>query len=218
MNVNRCLLIFLFAAAGLSSSNAQRANVIRGQVIDEDGLSIEDVKWRLSAIEELIDGKWTLMHYSGRPEEGVTDGNGCFVIPSNKNRRYDLQFNKDGFAPTFLFQQPCDSNEITVTLKRGESIHGTVTRFVDGKRKAVVMKEVKLQLPCRDFWYQQRTFTDEDGKYEFRACAPPIDPSGLKRKWYVAVDGKTIAVEVRDGEPVEAVDFEIVVESKETSG
>ncbi len=208
MSLKRNLFIFVLCMAGLHSLNAQGAAVIRGQVIDVNCFPIDGAKWRLSAIEEFHDGKWKLMWYSGLAPTGVTDSNGSFVIFCKaEGRRFDVQFSKEGFAPAFIFQKSCDANEITVILKQGESIRGTVSRIVDGKREAEAMKEVLLQLPCRDFWYQERTFTDENGRYEFRVCAPPIDPSGLKRKWSVVVDDKTVEVDVQDGEPIEDVNF-----------
>jgi hypothetical protein len=209
MNSIRYLLVAISWILGFTLLTAQAADSIRGQVVDESGKPLDGVTWWISAIEELHDGKWILVIYSGMPSEHTTDSNGCFIVPFHGLQRYDLQFHKSGFAPAFLFEVAADSPEIKVTLKQGEIIHGTVSRRVDWNLMPVRMEEVVLRLPCRDVWYQERVFTDHNGRFEFHACAPPSDPSGHKRKWQVVLADKAVEIDVRDGEPVDAVDFEI---------
>jgi hypothetical protein len=188
---------------------AQAKSSIRGQVVDEQGKSQDEVLWRISAIEELRDGNWALIYYSGLPAEGITDSNGFFGIPFNRPCRYDLQFHKEGFAPAFLFQVATDSPGIKVILKRGERIHGIVSRRVDGKLAPVAEQTVVLRLPSRGFWYQDSVVTDKAGKFEFRACAPPIDPDGLKRKWQVVLPHQIVEIDVQDGRPVDEINIEV---------
>ncbi len=188
---------------------AQAKNFIRGQVVNEKGMPIDEVRWRISGIEELRDGKWVLMHYTGLPYERTTDSNGFFAIPFNRPCRYDLQFYKAGFAPAFLFQVDSNSPEIRVILKKGERIKGTVSRQVNGKTVPVWEKKVILRLPSRDFWYQELVITDNKGIFEFRACAPPIDPEGHKWKWQIVAADNIIEVEVQDGKPVDEINIEI---------
>jgi len=214
MNVNRHLLLAVLYMLSFAPMAAQAESSIRGQVVDENGKPLDGVTWRISGIEELRDGNWTLVMYTGLPREDTTDSNGRFIVPFYEPRRYDLQFHKAGFAPAFLFEVAADSPEIRVTLKRGESIHGIVSRRVDGNLMPVWMKVVVLRLPSRDFWYEERVVTDRAGRFEFRACAPPSEPSGLKRKWYVVLADQVVEIDVRDGEPVDEVDFEIEVTAK----
>ena len=183
----------------------------------------------ISGIEELRDGKWTRVHRSGVPRKDTTDDEGRFIVSFRERLRYDLQFRKSGFAPAFIFEVSADSPEIRLTMKRGERIHGTVKRLIDGQLKPVPMASVELCLPSWDFWYQERVFTGPSGEFEFRACAPPSEPplpsgnlvgdtgkqdSSRKRKWQLAYGGEVVEIDVRDGKPVEVVDFEIVVTVK----
>ena len=211
MNSDRHLIFAVFWMSGFIPLAAQAESSIWGQVTDENGKPLDKVTWRISAIEEQREGKWTLVMYSGMPREGTTGSNGCFVIPFDGPRRYDLQFHKWGFAPAFLFEVAADSPENKVTLKRGESIHGIVSRRVDGNLRPVAMETVVLRLPSRDFWYQERVFTDMAGRFEFRACAPPSEPSGQEHKWQVVLADQIVEIDVRDGKPVDEVDFEIEV-------
>jgi hypothetical protein len=188
---------------------AQVKSSIRGQVVDEKGKPQDEVLWRISAIEELSDGKWALTHYSGLPYVSITNSNGFFGVPFNRPCRYDLQFYKAGFAPAFLFQVATDSPGIKVILKRGERIHGIVSRRVDGKLVPMATETVVLRLPCRDFWYQDSAVTDKAGKFEFRACAPPIDPDYRERKWQVVLPHQIVEIDVRDGRPVDEVNIEV---------
>jgi len=147
--------------------------------------------------------------YSGLPYESITDSNGFFGVPFNRPCRYDLQFHKAGFAPAFLFQVATDSPGIKVILKRGERIHGIVSRQVDGKLAPVAEKTVVLRMPSRDFWYQDSVVTDKAGKFEFRACAPPIDPDRREWKWQVVLADQIIKIDVQDGKPVDEVNIEV---------
>lgn len=213
----------------LSILTVLAADIVRGQVVDEKGKPLTGVGWKISGIEDLHDGKWTQVNYSGGAIENLTDAEGSFAIPFHSPRRYDLQFHKSGFAPTFVFEIAADSPTLKVTLKRGETIHGMVTHLVDGKPKPLPGETVELRLPAWDFWYQERAITDRDGKFEFRACAPPDEPaipsgnfpgsatnqdSQPKRKWQLVCAGKIVQVNVRDGKAVEAVDFEIKADAK----
>jgi hypothetical protein len=217
------------AALGKASHHEEAEDPIKGQVVDETGKPLEGVTWRIIGIEELRDGKWMRVHRSGEPREDTTDSEGRFVVPFRERLRYDLQFRKFGFAQAFIFEVSADSPEIRLTMKRGESIHGTVKRLIDGQLKPVPMASVELRLPSWDFWYQERVFTGPSGEFEFRACAPPSEPplpsgnlvggmgkqdSSRKCKWQVVYEGEVVEIDVRDGEPVEAVDFEIVVTVK----
>jgi hypothetical protein len=227
MQIHKQLL--LGALFFLSVLAAQAADSVRGHVVDENGKTLARVGWKISGIEDLNNGKWTRVHYSGIAAENLTDAEGSFVISFQSPRRFDLQFHKPGFAPTFVYEVTADSPELKVTLKRGESIHGTVTHLVDGKPKPLLGETVELRLPAWDFWYQERVITDMDGKFEFRACAPPDEPtippgnffgsttnqdSQPKWKWQLVCAGKIIQVDVKDGKAVEAVDFEIEAEAK----
>jgi hypothetical protein len=196
---------------------------VRGQVVDEVGKPVPGAAWKIAGTEVLKDGKWTRVIRLGDPLDSFADAQGRFVISYGEPIRFDLQFHKAGFAPGFLYEIAADSPDLKVTLKRGEIIHGTVTRSVNAKKVEVAGETVELRLPSQDVWYQEQVSTDANGKFEFRACAPPHEPplppgnsfgpvsdqaSSRERKWQVACRGKVVQVDVRDGQPVEAVNFE----------
>ena len=216
----------------LSILTALAADSVQGQVADENGGPLTGVGWRISGIEDLHDGKWTRVNYSGGAVENLTDAEGGFAIHFHSPRRYDLQFHKAGFASTFVYEIAANVPTLKVTLKRGETIHGTVTQLVDGKPQPLPGETVELRLPAWDFWYQERAITGRDGKFEFRACPPPDEPampsgnfpgnttnqdSQLKRKWQLVCGGKIVQVDVRDGKNVEAVNFQIKADAKKST-
>jgi hypothetical protein len=197
---------------------------VHGQVVDENGKPLAETAWKIIGTEELLDGKWTRMFRLNWAADNFTDAEGRFVIPFLKAMRYDLQFHKPGFAPTFVYEVGADFGELKVTLKQGEHIHGSVVRLVDGIAKPAEGETVELCLPGSDLWYQEKVSTDANGKYEFRACTPPSEPplpagnfvGGTQiqhpqpgRKWQLVYKGKTVQVDVNDGKDVEAVDFTI---------
>jgi hypothetical protein len=198
-------------------------NEVRGRVVDEAGKPVPGAAWKITGTEVLRDGKWTREIRLGDPFRSIADAEGRFVITYREPIRFDLQFHKAGLAPAFLYEIAADSPDLKVTLKRGESIHGTVTRSVNGKKMAAAGETVELRLPSQDVWFQEQVTTDADGKFEFRACAPPCEPpnppgnsfgpvsepaASPERKWQVVCGGKVVQVDVRDGQAVEAVNFE----------
>ncbi len=220
------LLLAAFCIGTLLPLSAQPAGSIRGLVVDENGKALAGVRWRICATEELRGGKWTFVRRSGLPPSSTTDDEGHFVVTFREPLRYDLQFQKSGFAPAFLYEVGTNSSELKVTLRLGQILHGTVTRRVDGNRKPMANQKVELRLPCRDFWYQDHATTDQDGKFEFRVCTPPSEPrtrignilagSGEppRSKWQVVVAGKAVQVDVTDDEAIKPADFEIQAEQK----
>ncbi len=210
MNMNKNI-VFLLLFLSFAAAAAMAENSVQGLVVDENNNPVQGVVWKISAIEEMLDGRWTLVHYSGVPVENMTDKDGIFIIRFDKIKRYDLQFYKAGFAPTFLYQVPSNSPELKVVLKRGESIHGTVSRIDFGSLVPVKKEMITLRLPTRDFWYQEKIFTDANGSYGFRVSAPQVEPDGIKHKWQVVVADKAVEVDVQDGRPVDELNFEINV-------
>ena len=226
MQLHKHLLFTVACVLTLLPLSAKAADSVQGQVVDSNGTPLAGVAWKISGIEQLENGKWRRVHRSGLPYESSTDTNGRFTVLFRERLRYDLQFHKSGFAPAFVYEIGADANQLKVMLKRGESIHGTVTHLVEGNWKPLPGQTVELRLPSWDFWYQQRTLTDNNGKFEFRACAPPIEPSNPegnrnllggakdndsqpKRKWQLTCAGKVVEIDVVDGKPVEPVNFKI---------
>jgi hypothetical protein len=197
---------------------------VHGQVVDEAAQPVPGAVWKIAGTETLNDGQWTRVIRLGDPMDSFADAEGRFVVAYGEPIRYDLQFHKAGFTPAFLYEIAANSPHLKVTLKHGESIHGTVTRNVNGIKLPAAGETVELRLPSQDVWHQEQVTTDTNGTFEFRACAPPHEPplpsgntfgsgtnqdSPSERKWQVVCAGKVTPVEVRDGQAVEPVNFEI---------
>jgi len=198
-------------------------NQVRGQIVNEAGKPMAGAIWRIAGTEVLKDGKWTRENRLGAAIDAFADAEGRFVISYGEPIRFDLQFHQPGYAPGFLYEIGADSPDLKVTLKRGEIIHGKVTQNVNGKKVAVARKLVELRLPSSDVWFQEQVSTDANGKFEFRACAPPREPPlppgnsfgplrnqdpPTERKWQVVCNGNVVQVDVKDGQAVEPVNFE----------
>jgi hypothetical protein len=215
MQLHNYLLFAVSCVVSFLPLSANAADSVQGQVVDSNGKPLAKVSWKISGIEELNNGKWTRVMRSGIPRDETTDANGRFAITFREAVRYDLQFHKFGFAPAFVYEVGADSSAIVVTLKRGESIHGTVMHLVDGNYKPLIGEAVELRLPSMDVWYQERVITDTKGTFKFQACSPPSGTKDqlqeFKPKWQVACAGKIVEIDVTDGQPVEPIHFKIEV-------
>ena len=180
---------------------------VPGVVTDEEGKPLAEVNYRISGVWSFRNGLWGLR--TGIAPELTTDRKGRFVLQFfESNIKYDLQFDKAGYAPSFLYDISPDSEELKVVMKRGVRFCGTVTRLVDGERKPVNSTTVTLRLPAESSWYQKRTLTDLDGEYVFRVSPPPPP---RRRKWQVVFADEIVEIDVEEGKPIERVDFEIIV-------
>jgi hypothetical protein len=221
--VSGALLLTLPVWASLA---AEIKNVY-GRVVDETGRPLANVRWQISGIEEFHEGHWTLVFRLGEPKENVTDANGCFVIEFHEKLRYDLQFDKPGLGQAFLYQVSAESPPITVVIKKGVEVCGSVSRLVDGIREPVSGEGIiEFRLPNpRGRWYQQRVFTDEQGRFCCTVSVPPTLPTESVKtcngewctiersggKWQVVLGGEVVEIDVERDKPVEDINFEIQV-------
>jgi serine/threonine protein kinase/signal peptidase I len=192
----------------------QTSSVI-GRVTDISGKPLAGIRWRISAIEERQDGQWKLAHYSGVANWGFSDRVGRFEINFNPGQRYDLQFDGGEFAPVFLYRVAADSTNLNVTMKPGIPIHGTVN---DARERSTLGNMlVELRLPCRDFWYQNETLTDENGHFTFYVGTPPIEPGrSVAAKWQIVCAGKVFPIDVTTEKSI-SVQLDVDVKSKAVS-
>jgi hypothetical protein len=205
--------IFVFANVCFAAQDLAR---VSGKVTDETGKPLSGVTWSISAIEEWRDGKWEVVYYTGRTLEHTTAENGQFEVTFHGNQRYDLQFYKWGYGPSFLFQISSDSPELHVIMKPGVLVSGEVE--VLGKSAHAFGGEilVSLRLPNpRGLWFKRSTCVDHAGKFRFHAGPPPTIP-GLQEvpKWQVVCAGEVVTIDVEENTPVDQVIFEIEVTSK----
>jgi len=200
---------------------------VLGRVIDEEGKPLAGVKWWISGIEEPHEGDWVVVHRTGIPQEHVTGEDGRFVLTFRENVRYDLQFDKWGFGPVFLYQISAVSPEINVVMKKGVPIRGNVTRLVDGNRELVSgVTMVELRLPnSRGLWYSKRVFVDHQGSFECFASPPPQPPTEFlltcdgkafrhesqPAKWQIVFAGEILEIDVEQDKQIDDIHFEIQV-------
>jgi len=200
---------------------------VNGRLIDEEGKPLSAVKWLISGIEELHDGHWMVVQRSGIPREHITGEDGRFTLEFRENLRYDLQFDKWGFGPAFVYQISQETPEINVVMKKGIPIRGSVTRLANGIQEPVTGTQmVELRLPNpRGSWYLKRIFTDHEGKFKCFASPPPQLPIDSRLaceseefrqmlqspKWQVVCAGEIVVVDVEEGKQIEEVHFEIQV-------
>lgn len=184
-------------------------------MVDEEGNPIGDVTVQLSGIEKFRDGAWEREVHLGIMPSYQTDAQGRFRLPlEEKNVRYDLWFDRFDRAPTFLSGVSGQGEELKVTLERGVILTGTISRQLPNRTRGVRpgpqvrvgQTVVDLRLPSEDLWYQQRSFTDTDGKYSFRVSAPPAG-----RKWQVVFVGEVVEVEIGEAKQIAGPDFLVEV-------
>ena len=157
------LLLMIFGIPSMSDAKQP----IQGLVQDEKGNALEGVRWRISGQEEFINGNWQRILQLGLVDWNLTDKNGQFLISIPQRTRYDIQLEKLGFAPQFLYRISSNPSKITVVMSKGIPISGTITTNIDGKLEPVQGTTVDLKLPSEDLWYQTQTHTDQYGKYSF---------------------------------------------------
>jgi len=168
----------LVTAQVIDEEEKQVQASVTGRVIDEEGKPLAGVKWWISGIEELRDGHWIVVHRLGRPRENVTEAGGRFVVTFRENVRYDLQFDKGGFGPAFVYQISQETPEINVVMKKGIPIRGSVSRLVNGIPEPVAGSAVVvLRLPnSRGFWYSKNVFVGHEGEFVCFVSVPPQLP------------------------------------------
>jgi hypothetical protein len=114
---------------------AEPVATVAGVVTDEDGNPLEGVRVQLCGIETLRDGVWERVRRRGRMPWWPTDKQGRFKIEFGEpNIRYDFWFEKQGFAPAFLYGISAESDELKVVLRKGVTVTGRVTRLARGRR------------------------------------------------------------------------------------
>ena len=118
------------------------------------------------------------------------------MVPlDNSALRYDFYFDKPGYAPAFL-DTVAHGSELNITLKRGQTLVGTVKKIVNGRLEPVVGAPVDLRLPTDDLWFQQRTMTGPNGAYIFFHVTPPAGGKKHGRLFYA---GEVVSVPVQEG-------------------
>lgn len=205
------MMVLILVGLSLPVTFAEPVQVVMGMVTDEKGTILEGVKVQICGIEKLHGDKWVRELRLGLMPSYYTDLKGQILIPfSESDLRYDIYFDKLGYAPTFLYAISPDSTNLKVVLKKGVSLTGTVMKLVNGRSVPVAGTMVALQLPTDDLWYQERVITDNQGRYIFQVTPPP-----KKQKWQVEFLGEVVPVEVKGNEPVTGPDFMVTVRPKD---
>jgi hypothetical protein len=208
----RLCVFVLFAVASIAHAATPAGEVrsVAGTVTDADGSPLPAVTWSIAATEQWQDDQWSLVHFDGDDWQGVTDENGRFKIPFRGKVRYDLQFDKEGYGPAFVYQVSADSPDVRVTMGNGVPVRGLV-RIKGQDQPSYAGVTVVLRLPNpRGSWYRRTTLTDHEGRYRFLASPPPAVPGrALRPVWQLVCAGKVVPVEVKADARTEEVEFEI---------
>ncbi len=198
-------ILLCLLAAHLSRAGA----AIEGQVIDETSAPLAGVTVAMQGFEELEDGRWRRNRYSGAMPRFQTDGNGRFSIRTDPHRRYDFYADKYNYGPTFVSRVSHDATTLTMVLGPGVAISGKAMRR-SGSGEFVPLRDtaLMLRLPGEDFWYQQSTATDSDGRYLVRASI--LSPES--EKWQIRFMGETVLLDVVSTASMAGPDFNVTVD------
>lgn len=228
MNVTCHIVLrtMVFSVLCLSPCIEKQTQKVFGRVTDEAGKPLAGVKWCISGIEELRNGHWVVVHRLGRAREHITGEDGRFVLTFRENVRYDLQFDRAGFAPVFLYQISATSPQVNVVMKTGIPICGSVARLVNASPEPVTGKTmVELRLPNpRGLWYSRGVFVVQ-GNFRCFASPPPQPPTEFRltcngkarryrpepAKWQVVFAGEIVEIDVEEGKHVDEIHFEVQV-------
>lgn len=209
------IAITILALAAVAGA-AEQAATLSGIVTDESGEPLSGVTWWISAFEEWRDGRWENVLRTGGTRKHTTDKDGRFEVTFYNKVRYDLQFDKWGYGPSFLFQISPDSPELHVKMKKGVPVKGKVE--IKGKNRTEFSGiHVVLRLPnSRGLWFKNSTMVDHTGTFRFYASPPPTPP-GPTSKWQLVCAGEVVMLDVDENAPVDEVIFEISTTSKRKS-
>jgi len=206
---------------------AEESASVSGIVTDESGNPLSGVTWWISPFEEWRDGRWQIVYRTGVPRKQTTDETGRFEVTFHEKLRYDLQFDKWEYAPSFLFQISADSPELHVKMKKGVLVTGKVE--IEGKNRPDFDGiNVVLRLPNpRGLWFKKSTLVDHEGKFRFYAGPPPEIPVLKERplsrfrvtrpEWQLMCAGEIVELEVEENKPVDEVIFQMSTTSKKKS-
>jgi hypothetical protein len=201
---------------------------VHGVVTDEAGKPLDGVTWRTSGIEEWRDGRWKLAFFTPPAQEHTTADDGRFTLEFPTTCRFDLQFDKWGYGPVFVYQVGPDSPEIQVKMRKGVLVQGRVRR-TDKHVFDLGPTMVAVKLPNRrGVWYQKTTPVDHEGKFRFYVCPPPLPPDDdVAPKWppvpprpdrpilwQIVCAGEVVQIDVEEGKPIDEVIFELTVTAK----
>ena len=214
---NAGVTAIILALAGACAA-AEKAGTVSGIVTDELGKPLSGVTWWISAFEEWRDGQWQIVHYSGETRKHTTGEDGRFEVTFYGNGKYDLQFDKWGYGPAFLFQVGSDSSELLVEMKKGVLVTGEVK--IEGKSRPDFSGiSVVLHLPNpRGLWYKRTTLLDHTGTFQFHATPSPEIPGFPERpQWQLVCAGEVVKLDVTEDAPVDRVIFEIATVSRRES-
>jgi len=211
-SVNLAVLVALLAGIAYA---ANPTGTVPGVVTDEKGRPLEGVRVQVCGIEEFRNGGWVRERRSGEMPWQMTKKDGRFVVKlGGADVRYDIWFDKRGFAPTFLYGISAESEPLKIVLKRGVLVTGTVTRLVRGREKPVQGARVMLTGPGTDLMYEQESFTDHEGRYTFRASRAPTG-----KKWDVVLFySERVELDIGEHGPVAGPDFVMVIQARVRKG
>jgi len=220
--------------ADVTEGAPEKSASVSGIVTDESGEPLSGVSWWISAFEEWRDGRWENVLRTGGTRKHTTDEDGRFEVTFNNKVRYDLQFDKWGYGPAFLFQispyspltllsqarsagrTGTDSPELRVKMKKGVLVTGKI-EIMGKARPEFSGIHVVLRLPnSRGLWFKKTTMVDHTGTFRFYGSPPPTPPGPYSR-WQLVCGGEIVQLDILENTPVDEVIFQISTTSKRKS-
>jgi hypothetical protein len=222
-----------------SEQAADRAPRLSGIVVDDDGRPLKGVKVQVAGVEKMADGKWDRNRRCAflMPKVAIDDAGrfsldeSAFTQPHKEQEmRLNLWFEKDGYAPTFVFGVRPDQEELKVVMAPGIQISGHVRRSINGKLEPVDATAVEVRLAADietqkrafrdpltyvlehggDLPYRRRVFTDSSGEY---VVSVPMPLEG--KRWFVVCLDEAVAVDLVEGRNAKGPDFVVNVDARQ---
>ncbi|MEZ5978583.1 MAG: hypothetical protein R3F34_10225 [Planctomycetota bacterium] len=201
------------APAGEPVAGRQERDLVQvaGTVVDEFGAPIEGVRYWISGTEQRqADGSWQLVHYLGMVQQRTTGADGRFEVEFAKDHRVDVDFDRDGYTPSFERKLGAGAQH-RVVMRRGQDVTGRVVQIAsDGSTIPVEYSPVAIEIPNdRGVWFERRIVTDHSGWFTFDDFLPPTTDEprgdGPFDTMYLNCAGARLEIESRSDEPVEAL-------------
>lgn len=195
--------------APLTQEPAPADGIARVRVVDPGGDPMADVEWWVSGHEELNDGEWTRVFFSGLPQHHWTADDGMIEVPRREGIRFDLHVVAHGYVAAEVHS--LEANEVrALVLKPGLDVTGTVLVSEAEGTSPLGGARVELRRPNpRDRWFQRDLRTDEEGRFRFEGLVDP-NAKDSSSGWQLVCAERAVDLEwSADGRTLVPVEFEL---------
>ena len=181
------------------------ASTVRLKAVDRDGKPLAGIQFYPWLLQK--EGRRSQLNVASRALHATTGDDGIVVfdwLPKSEN---EIIFwpATNGYANRRVLAKPGDTRPVTATLTRNVAVRGRVIGF-DGKPAAGIKVGAVGTGQGADSGYGQAT-TAADGSYEMQVSAREAYAIFVDEKDWAAPS--RLDVVVREGKPVEGVDFKL---------